>query len=63
MKKKRIAKTISVPQLYRRFPDDAMLPPQIATPPQEHEALRAALAIARGEAEFRIHRPLLETPS
>ena len=46
-----------------RFPDDAMLPPQIATPPQEHEALRAALATARGEAECPIHRPSLETPS
>ena len=28
-----------------------MLPPQIATPLQEHEALRAALAAARGEAQ------------
>ena len=46
-----------------RFPDDAMLPPQIATPPHEHEALRAALAIARGEAEPPIHRPSPETPS
>ena len=34
-----------------RFPEDVMLPPQTATPPQEHEALRAALALARGEAE------------
>ena len=34
-----------------RFPEDVMLPPQIATPPQEHEALRTALAIARAEAE------------
>ena len=31
-----------------RFAEDVMLPPQIATPPQEHGALRAALAIARG---------------
>ena len=46
-----------------RFPDDTMLPPQIATPPQEHDALRAALAIARGEAECRIHLPSPETPS
>ena len=44
-----------------RFPDDTMLPPQIATPPHEHEALRAALAIARGEAEPPIHRPSPET--
>ena len=35
-----------------RFPEDVMLPPQTATPPQEHEALRAALALARGEADL-----------
>ena len=34
-----------------RFAEDVMLPPQTATPPQEHGALRAALAIARGKAE------------
>ena len=34
-----------------RFDEDVMLPPQIATPQQEHEALRAALAAARGEAQ------------
>ena len=34
-----------------RFAEDVMLPPQIATPLQEHGALHAALAIARGEAE------------
>ena len=34
-----------------RFPEDVMLPPQMATLPQEHEALRAALAVGRGEAE------------
>lgn len=33
-----------------RFPEDAMLPPHTATPRQEHEALRAVLAIAQGEA-------------
>ena len=33
-----------------RFPTDIMLPPQAATPPQEHESLRRALAIARREA-------------
>ena len=34
-----------------RFPEDVMLPPHTATPRQEHEALRAALAIAHGEAQ------------
>ena len=35
--------------LLGRFPEDAMLPPQTATPRHEHETLRAALAIARDE--------------
>ena len=34
-----------------RFARDVMLPPQAPTPAQEHEGLRAALAIARGEAQ------------
>ena len=34
-----------------RFAQDVMLPPQTATPLQEHEALRAALTIAQGEVE------------
>ena len=33
-----------------RFPGDVMLPPHVATPAEEHAALRAALANARGEA-------------
>lgn len=34
-----------------RFTEDAMLPPQTATPAQEHAALRAALSVAREESE------------
>ena len=34
-----------------RFTEDLMLPPQTATPTQEHAALRIALSIARGESE------------
>jgi len=36
-------------KLLGRFPEDVMLPPQTATPQQEHEVLRTALATARGE--------------
>ena len=34
-----------------RFTEDVMLPPQTATPAQEHPALRAALAVARDAPE------------
>ena len=38
-------------RLLGRFPDDAMLPPHVATPSSEHAALRAALANAKAKAK------------